>query len=245
MMLARTVPSVLRTAADVSSQDVSSPSSGPGSHADVPCESEPIMTAYLPCKPTLAPKELVILKAPRPLQGFLQGSHEGTSFRQWRELLTDRQLNASQGFLLDERRSSIAQDHLDFPAVLEPPFNQFLGQGIADRTLNRSAHRASSVQRLVSFFDEPLFDFVVDFDFDAFFQQAQIEFSEQNVENAVEVFLVELVEHDNLVDPVQEFRAEGTAQVTKDFFLLAAILFDFRALEAKGHAFLDQLGPDV
>ena len=46
---------------------------------------------------------------------------------------------------------------------------------------------------------------ILHLDLDAFFQQAEVELAQQDVENAVEMLLVELVEDHDIVDAVQEF----------------------------------------
>ena len=50
------------------------------------------------------------------------------------------------------------------------------------------------VERLIPFLDKPLLDFVVHLDLDPFIQETDIQFPDQDIEDAIQLFLVQLVE---------------------------------------------------
>src|SRR4249920_1384118 len=154
-------------------------------------------------------------------------------------------LHAGHRLLLDECRSTIAKNHTDLPAFLEPSSNHLFGKWIADRALNCPAHRSGPVERFVAFFNQPLLDVVLDLELHSLVEETKVEFTQEDVENAVEMRLVQLMKDHDLVDPVQKLRAERAAQFPQHFFLLMALLVAFRALESEGDSLLDHLSPDI
>ena len=120
-------------------------------------------------------------------------------------------LHAGHRLLLDEGWGSVTKHNLDLAAVLEPSSDEVIGERITDGALNGPAHRAGPIQRLISFFDQPLFDFVIQLDLDTSFHKTRVQLTDQDVKNGVEMFILNLMEDHDFVQPVQELRAEGAA----------------------------------
>src|SRR6476620_9149144 len=154
-------------------------------------------------------------------------------------------LDPGHGLRLDKRGGAIAEHDSDLATLFEAAPDHLFGERITDGALDRPTHRSRSVERLVAFLDQPGLDFIVDLDFHTLVDEPQIEFPQQDIENAREVRLVELVEHDDFIDPVQKLWAELPAQLSQHFFLLMTILLGVRALESQTDPFLNHLRADI
>ena len=92
-----------------------------------------------------------------------------------------RKLDAGHRLLLDECRSAVAKHHANLSRFLESSSDHLLGEWIADRALNRPAHRSGSVERFVAFFDQPLLDVVTNLKLHTLIKETQVEFTQENI----------------------------------------------------------------
>ena len=213
MMFERTAPSAASTDAAVSSHDVSIPRMGPGIQVEVGWSTVVIMKSLAITRIGTEKNESFCARvqitwplwplAPQgPCRTLCDGVAQATGLRT---------LDASHGLLLDECRSTVAKHHADLSTFLEPSFDHLFGEWIADRTLNCPAHRSGSIERFIAFLNQPLLDVIIDLELHALVEETKVEFTQEDVENIVEMRLVQLMEDHDLVDPVQKLRTERAA----------------------------------
>src|SRR5207247_10599440 len=130
-----------------------------------------------------------------------------------------RTLYAGHSFFFNKRRHSVFQQNLHLMALAEPALDELLRQRIADVLLNRPAHRAGAIVRLVAFLQEPLFDFFGHVKFHPALDQPLVQLVQQVVHDQDQVILIEGVEHHYFINAVEELRTEGVLELTHDLIL--------------------------
>ena len=74
---------------------------------------------------------------------------------------------------------------------------------------------------------------IIDLELDATLHKSRIQLLHQNVNDADQVLLLELMEDHHFIDSVQELWAEGPAQLSQDFVFHALVLISLlRTLES-------------
>ena len=104
------------------------------------------------------------------------------SRRRWAKIL-----DASHRLLLNECRSAVSKHHADLSAFLESSSNHLFGERIANRSLNRPAHRSGAVKRFIPFFDQPLLDVILDLNLYPLVEETKVEFTQKDIEDVEEM----------------------------------------------------------
>ena len=78
--------------------------------------------------------------------------------------------------------------------------------------LDRPAQRTGSVYRIIALFCQPGLGLVADVELDVAFRQPSLHLAHKQVDDALQVLLGQRAEYDDVVDSVQQFRAEGPLQ---------------------------------
>ena len=82
--------------------------------------------------------------------------------------------------------------------------------------LDGPAQRTGPVYRIVALFCQPRLGFVADVELDAAFGQPSLHLAHKQVDDALQVLFGQRAKYDDVVDPIQQFRAEGPLQCGLD-----------------------------
>src|SRR5829696_3332062 len=135
-------------------------------------------------------------------------------------------------------------DHLR--AVGDLAAQDHLAHGVLDHTLQHPLERPGAERRVVALFGELVQGLVGELDRDVALDELLAEALYLDLDDVAHVLALELVEHDDLVDPVEELGAEDLAQLARDaaLHLLVGETGIVRA-EAQRLGLVDGLRPDV
>ncbi len=126
------------------------------------------------------------------------------------------------------------------------PANQLLGQGIFDVALNRPTQRTRAVRAVLARdVDDPVGDFRRDQHLHPPIHQVDVELIDQQRQDLPQLVVVERIEHDQLVDAVDELGVEGPLDLAEHHLLHALRIARFTALEPERRLLLDKTRADV
>src|ERR1700675_2007353 len=160
------------------------------------------------------------------------------AFRQREPRLGDLNLAKSESPRLDVL--------LDSRAVPELPAHDRLGERILDVLLDRPPQLARPVGRVVSPLDEQVQRRPGGLELDALVRQLLVDAADHELHDRGDMLPGKGMEHDDVVDPVDELRPEHALQLVQDLLLhpLVGRLIPVRQ-EARSRPLADEAGPQV
>src|SRR5271157_4464047 len=105
-----------------------------------------------------------------------------------------------------ERQLFTSHVHLQRVALLDVPSQEPLGQWILQVFLHSTAHRSSAVGWIVSLIDQKLDCGRIQVNLDILGAYPLDDFCHLEIHNLDQVVPLKLVEHDDVIQPIQEFR---------------------------------------
>src|SRR5262245_19504976 len=105
-----------------------------------------------------------------------------------------------------ERQLYTSRVRLQRVPLLDVPSQELLGQWILQVFLDRTTHRSSAVDWIVSLIDKQLHCAPIQVNLNILGAYPLNDFGHLEIHNLDEVVLLELVEDDHVIQPVQEFR---------------------------------------
>src|SRR5436190_7408250 len=147
-----------------------------------------------------------------------------------------------------ERQPLLIDEDLDLPVLGELPENETLRQSILNILLDGTAERARAVGTIAARRgDEPAVRLVGQRQPNPPFGQAAIELADHQADDRQQILVRQRVEHDDLVDAVDELRVQNDLDFLEDQLPALAIiaLAVVGGAEPHGARFLDQVRADV
>src|SRR5437773_2347763 len=147
-----------------------------------------------------------------------------------------------------ERQPLLIDEDLDLPVLGELPENETLRQSILNILLDGTAERARAVGTITARRgDEPAVRLVGQRQPNPPFGQAAIELADHQADDRQQILVRQRVEHDDLVDAVDELRVQNDLDFLEDQLPALAIiaLAVVGGVEPHGARFLDQVRADV
>src|SRR5579864_3171614 len=142
----------------------------------------------------------------------------GRRFRRHRDLLR-RDFAGDEGDVhlvaVGFLRARLAADE-DGRAGLELPAEHVVGERVLDIALDCAAQRPGAHRRVVALVDEQVLRLVRELDRDLVVRHLLAQALQQQVDDRLDLFLVQLVEDDDLVDAVEQLGAEDLLQLAHD-----------------------------
>ncbi len=136
--------------------------------------------------------------------------------------------------------------HRDRLAFVQFALEDFLGQRVFEEPLDGAAHRARAVLRVVALLHQKVLGLVVQRELEVLVPQPRQDLFHFQAQNRDEVGLGERAEHNHVVEPVQEFGAEGLLGLVQNPFahlLVRGLLV--RGRKAERALLLDDVRADV
>src|SRR5690606_8540111 len=106
----------------------------------------------------------------------------------------------------------LVEAHSDLVAFLHVLVDDLFGHRVLDVLLDRALQRACAELLIVAFLAEEILGLIGQLQVVAQFADALVHIAQLNVDDLVDVLALERVEHDDVVDAVQELRCEGLLQ---------------------------------
>ena len=119
----------------------------------------------------------------------------------------------SQTFVADDNFLVVVYIHLGMVTILDPAGEHFLSQRILQQPHHSATQGAGSIGRVVSLFHQPLLERIGHGEGDAFLAHPAEDFLQHDFGDLLHLVATELTEHDDLVESVEEFRAEVLLQL--------------------------------
>src|SRR5690606_37761503 len=244
--LAETGSRMYKVRARRAEEDTRPPSRGRRPEAPVP------RTASRGGRSTVAPLRMGhgSKEAGQPLRARNEPGHEARARLPSSDILSaspPRLFDLGQLLLLEDHLLVFAGVHEDGVALVEPALEHFLGQRVLHQPLDGPPQRPGAELRIVAFLDQQLLGRLGELHVHAPLRELLGQVGQHDVDDPPDVFLVQRVEHDDLVDAVQELGPERAAQLVHDLLLhvLMGLLLVFHRAEADAALALDFMRPHV
>src|SRR5215475_13594768 len=143
--------------------------------------------------------------------------------------------------------AAVTKEHLvtiriDFDTIAfsKISLENFDGQRILDQSLDRSFQRPRAINRVITLVGKQCFGPIGNIKDHFSARQVLTQPPELDLDNRLDFLAAQVVEDNNLIDSIQEFRLEGVAQRRHDlplhfFVVYASQILDILAAEVRGH----------